>query len=222
MHPAGIKSITLVYRYIYIDTFKFHNCNNFNFEIRSKVKSSNSIQGPKTPTSNIPNQQPSRTGTPTQNRADSHPVAAREENSQSSCSYGRTTSNCSSVKSREPSGPQDELLEIINDFKNNVFTITEVERLVENWRNRNDVQQSFKDKQRQLTAMREEYERIQKRMKEEMKAPTPFDRIRKFFSKGKKGLFDIVMILSFITSLILVLYFYFVILFRFKRFFEWK
>lgn len=138
-------------------------------------------------------------------------MAAREENSQSSCSYGRTTSNCSSVKSREPSGPQDELLEIINDFKNNVFTITEVERLVENWRNRNDVQQSFKDKQRQLTAMREEYERIQKRMKEEMKAPTPFDRIRKFFSKGKKGLFDIVMILSFITSLILVLYFYFVI-----------
>lgn len=126
------------------------------------------------------------------------------------------------MKSREPSGPQDELLEIINDFKNNVFTITEVERLVENWRNRNDVQQSFKDKQRQLTAMREEYERIQKRMKEEMKAPTPFDRIRKFFSKGKKGLFDIVMILSFITSLILVLYFYFVILFRFKRFFEWK
>lgn len=148
------------------------------------------VQGPKTPTSNIPNQQPSRTGTPTQNRPDSHPVAAREENSQSSCSYGRTTSNCSSVKSREPSGPQDELLEIINDFKNNVFTITEVERLVENWRNRNDVQQSFKDKQRQLTAMREEYERIQKRMKEEMKAPTPFDRIRKFFSKGKKGSFE--------------------------------
>ena len=114
-------------------------------------------------------------------------MLAREENSQSSCSYGRATSNSGSTKSREPSGPQDELLEIINDFKNNVFTITEVERLVENWRNRNDVQQSFKDKQRQLTAMREEYERIQKRMKEEMKAPTPFDRIKKFFSKGKKG-----------------------------------
>lgn len=130
-------------------------------------------------------QQPSRTATPTQYRHDCHP-STREENSHSSYSYGRTTSS-SSTKSREPSGPQDELLEIINDFKNNVFTITEVERLVENWRNRNDVQQSFKDKQRQLTAMREEYERIQKRMKEEMKAPTPFDRIRKFFSKGKKG-----------------------------------
>lgn len=145
------------------------------------------LQGPKTPTSNAVSQQPSRTATPTQSRSDSHPIPAREENSQSSFSYGRTTSNSSSTKSREPSGPQDELLEIINDFKNNVFTITEVERLVENWRNRNDVQQSFKDKQRQLTAMREEYERIQKRIKEEMKAPTPFDRIRKFFSKGKKG-----------------------------------
>ncbi|KMQ95765.1 phosphoinositide 3-kinase adapter protein 1-like isoform x3 protein [Lasius niger] len=101
-------------------------------------------------------------------------------------SYNRTSSN-SSTKSREPSGPQDELLEIINDFKNNVFTISEVERLVENWQKRNDVQQSFKDKQRQLTAMREEYDRIQKRLKEEMKTPTPFDKIRKFFSKGKKG-----------------------------------
>lgn len=143
-------------------------------------------QALKTPTSNVASQQPSRTATPTQNRPDCHSILAREENSQSSCSYGRAASN-SSTKSREPSGPQDELLEIINDFKNNVFTITEVERLVENWRNRNDVQQSFKDKQRQLTAMREEYERIQKRMKEEMKTPTPFDKIRKFFSKGKKG-----------------------------------
>ncbi|CAL7952184.1 unnamed protein product [Xylocopa violacea] len=140
----------------------------------------------KTPTSNVASQQPSRAGTPTQNRPDCHPMHAREENGMSSYSYGRAASNSSSVKSREPSGPQDELLEIINDFKNNVFTIAEVERLVENWRNRNDVQQSFKDKQRQLTAMREEYERIQKRMKEEMKAPTPFDRIKKFFSKGKK------------------------------------
>ncbi|XP_026669368.1 phosphoinositide 3-kinase adapter protein 1 isoform X2 [Ceratina calcarata] len=132
--------------------------------------------GLKTPTSVVSSQQPSRAATPTKNRIDSQ---NREENSSSS--YGKASS-----KSREPSGPQDELLEIINDFKNNVFTITEVERLVENWRNRNDVQQSFKDKQRQLTAMREEYERIQKRMKEEMKAPTPFDRIKKFFSKGKK------------------------------------
>ncbi|XP_033231155.1 phosphoinositide 3-kinase adapter protein 1 isoform X2 [Belonocnema kinseyi] len=89
-------------------------------------------------------------------------------------------------KSRETSGPQDELLEILNDFKNNVFTISELETLVEDWKNRNDVQQSFKDKQRQLTAMREEYERIQKKIKDDMKAPTPFERIRKLFTKGKK------------------------------------
>ncbi|XP_070151881.1 uncharacterized protein Stumps isoform X2 [Polyergus mexicanus] len=134
----------------------------------------------------------SRTGTPTQGtRQDCHQNSpgTRDENcSQKICqnfSYNRTSSN-SSTKFREPSGPQDELLEIINDFKNNVFTISEVERLVENWQKRNDVQQSFKDKQRQLTAMREEYDRIQKRLKEEMKTPTPFDKIRKFFSKGKK------------------------------------
>ncbi|KAF7411823.1 hypothetical protein HZH66_000719 [Vespula vulgaris] len=142
--------------------------------------------GPKTPTLNGSHQAPSRTTTPTQNRSDNHGShPGGREDSQSSVSYGRTSSN-SSTRSKEHSRPQDELLEIINDFKNNVFTISEVERLVENWRNRNDVQQSFKDKQRQLTAMREEYERIQKKMKEEMKAPTPFDRIRKFFSKGKK------------------------------------
>ncbi|XP_072754308.1 uncharacterized protein Stumps [Anoplolepis gracilipes] len=132
----------------------------------------------------------SRTDTPTQNtRQECHQnsLGLRDEN-QKICqnfSYNRTSSN-SSTKSREPSGPQDELLEIINDFKNNVFTISEVERLVENWQKRNDVQQSFKDKQRQLTAMREEYDRIQKRLKEEMKTATPFDKIRKFFFKGKK------------------------------------
>lgn len=146
------------------------------------------MKGSKTPTTNLP---PSRTGTPTQGiRQECHhnPSGTRDDNcNQKMCqhiSYGRTSSNSST---REPSGPQDELLEIINDFKNNVFTISEVERLVENWQKRNDVQQSFKDKQRQLTAMREEYDRIQKQMKEEMKTPTPFDKIRKFFSKGKKG-----------------------------------
>ncbi|XP_025074367.1 uncharacterized protein LOC105428464 [Pogonomyrmex barbatus] len=146
--------------------------------------------GSKPNTTNLP---PSRTGTPTQNirqECVQNPLGAREDNCSQKISsqnhlYGRTSSN-SSTKSREPSGPQDELLEIINDFKNNVFTISEVERLVENWQKRNDVQQSFKDKQRQLMAMREEYDRIQKRLKEEMKTPTPFDKIRKFFSKGKK------------------------------------
>ncbi|XP_018337278.1 PREDICTED: phosphoinositide 3-kinase adapter protein 1 isoform X1 [Trachymyrmex septentrionalis] len=144
----------------------------------------------KTITTNTTNHPPSRTDTPTRQECpQENSLGTREDNcGQKICqnlSYGRTSSN-SSTKSREPSGPQDELLEIINDFKNNVFTISEVERLVENWQKRNDVQQSFKDKQRQLMAMREEYDKIQKQMKEEMKTPTPFDKIRKFFSKGKK------------------------------------
>ncbi|KAF4531210.1 hypothetical protein B566_EDAN014719 [Ephemera danica] len=63
-------------------------------------------------------------------------------------------------------GVQDELVEIINDFKNNVFTISEVEKLD------------------QLNSMREQYENIQEKMKEEMKSATPFDRIKNFF-RGK-------------------------------------
>ncbi|XP_029173623.1 phosphoinositide 3-kinase adapter protein 1 isoform X2 [Nylanderia fulva] len=151
------------------------------FQGTSKILSTNTTNSPQ-----------SRTSTPIQGvRQECHQNSpgVRDENCvQKICQnflYNRTSSN-GSTKSREPSGPQDELLEIINDFKNNVFTISEVERLVENWQKRNDVQQSFKDKQRQLTAMREEYDRIQRKLKEEMKTPTPFEKIRKFFSKGKK------------------------------------
>ncbi|XP_055698201.1 phosphoinositide 3-kinase adapter protein 1 isoform X2 [Phlebotomus papatasi] len=79
----------------------------------------------------------------------------------------------------------EELLEIINDFKNNVFTINEVEQLVSAWRNRNDVQQSYKDKQQQLKEMRDEYERLQSRMKETMKSPTPFERFKRLFTRSK-------------------------------------
>ncbi|KAL0274845.1 UNVERIFIED_CONTAM: hypothetical protein PYX00_002877 [Menopon gallinae] len=98
-----------------------------------------------------------------------------------------------SKRSRENSGNgiQEELIEIINDFKNNVFTISEVEKLVENWRNRNDVQQSFKEKQDQLMRMREEYERVQQKLKEEMKEvgrQSPMERLRNFFrGKSKEG-----------------------------------
>lgn len=83
------------------------------------------------------------------------------------------------------SSVDDELLEIMNDFKNNVFTIQEVEQLVLSWKCRNDVQQSYKDKQEQLTKMRSEYERLQEQMKEKLKRPTPFERMRKLFSRNK-------------------------------------
>ncbi|XP_028128582.2 phosphoinositide 3-kinase adapter protein 1 isoform X1 [Diabrotica virgifera virgifera] len=80
---------------------------------------------------------------------------------------------------------QKELAEIINDFKNNIHSITQAERLVEEWKNRNDVQKSFKEKQEQLTEMRIKYDQIQSKMKTAMKKPTPFERMRKLFSKPK-------------------------------------
>lgn len=61
------------------------------------------------------------------------------------CRKSSTSSNSSNKHSQH--GVQDELVEIINDFKNNVFTIAEVEKLVASWQNRHDVQQSFKEKQ---------------------------------------------------------------------------
>lgn len=81
----------------------------------------------------------------------------------------------------------DELLEIMNDFKNNVFTIQEVEQLVVSWKNRNDVQQSYKEKHDQLQHMRTEYERIQEQIKDKIKRPTPFERVRKLFSRNKSN-----------------------------------
>ncbi|XP_045478573.1 phosphoinositide 3-kinase adapter protein 1 isoform X1 [Harmonia axyridis] len=80
---------------------------------------------------------------------------------------------------------QKELLEIINDFKNNVHSISQVEKLVDEWKNRNDVQKSFKEKQEQLKEMRLRYEKIQHEMKVALKKPSPFERIKKIFSRHK-------------------------------------
>lgn len=93
-----------------------------------------------------------------------------------------------SVKSGKDICPltgQEELAEIITDFKNNVFSISEVEKLVMEWKNRNETQQSLKEKQEQLNKMRDEYDKIQMRIKDHMKRPTPFERVKKMFSKSK-------------------------------------
>ncbi|KAF5304250.1 hypothetical protein FQA39_LY09777 [Lamprigera yunnana] len=80
---------------------------------------------------------------------------------------------------------QRELLEIINDFKNNVHSISQVEKLVEEWKNRNDVQKSFKEKQQQLNEMRIRYEKIQHDMKTNTKKASPFELVKKLFFRGK-------------------------------------
>lgn len=90
----------------------------------------------------------------------------------------RQDSDASSKKSVD-----DELLEIINDFKNNVFTINEVEELVSSWKNRHDVKKNFNEKSQQLQKMREEYEKIQQKMKENLKRPSPFERMKRIFTR---------------------------------------
>lgn len=117
--------------------------------------------------------------------------------SDSSSTKSRSLGRSSSASTKSTAAADDELVEIINDFKNKVHSITEIEHLVEAWKNRDDVKQSFKDKQRQLSAMREEYERIQKTMKAEIKGPSPIDRIKNFF-KGKKG--KKIAIVSFLNT----------------------
>ncbi|KAG5681158.1 hypothetical protein PVAND_010618 [Polypedilum vanderplanki] len=111
----------------------------------------------------------------------SKPPQPSSKFSRSNNTLKRNDSDASSKKSVD-----DELVEIINDFKNNVFTIQECEELVNTWKNRNDVKKSFKEKQEQLQLMREEYEKIQERLKENLKRPSPFERVRRIFSKKQE------------------------------------
>ncbi|XP_050293410.1 uncharacterized protein LOC126733955 isoform X2 [Anthonomus grandis grandis] len=62
-----------------------------------------------------------------------------------------------------------ELAEIINDFKNKVHSLSEVEKLVNAWSKRNDVQKSFKEKQEHLKVLRREYENAQKLLEQNQK-----------------------------------------------------
>jgi hypothetical protein len=63
-----------------------------------------------------------------------------------------------SEQKHQQHGAQEGLSETLLDFKNNIFSTAEVEKFVENWQNRNHMQQSFKDKQEQLNQMCEDYE----------------------------------------------------------------
>lgn len=80
---------------------------------------------------------------------------------------------------------QKELLEIMNDFKNNVHSITQAEKLVDEWKNRNDVQKSFKEKQEQLNELRVKYHKMQIEMKNDHKS-SPFDAVTKLLFSWRK------------------------------------
>ncbi|KAH8247219.1 hypothetical protein KR038_000314 [Drosophila bunnanda] len=101
--------------------------------------------------------------------------------------YGtlKRSASDASAASNSRSNADDELAEIMHDFKNNVLSIRDVELLVERWKHRNDVQQSFREKQDQIDQLRREYERIQEQVKTHLKRETPFEKFKKFFSRGK-------------------------------------
>ncbi|XP_033236610.1 uncharacterized protein stumps isoform X2 [Drosophila pseudoobscura] len=101
--------------------------------------------------------------------------------------YGtlKRSASDASASSHNRSNADDELAEIMHDFKNNVLSIRDVELLVERWKHRNDVQQSFREKQDQIDQLRREYERIHEQVRSHLKRETPFERIKKFFSRPK-------------------------------------
>lgn len=99
--------------------------------------------------------------------------------------YGTLKRSVSDASSSARANVDDELAEIMHDFKNNVLSIREVEVLVEKWKHRNDVQQSFREKQDQIDQLRKEYERIQDQVRSHLKRETPFEKIKKLFSRHK-------------------------------------
>ncbi|KRG02255.1 phosphoinositide 3-kinase adapter protein 1 isoform X2 [Drosophila mojavensis] len=99
--------------------------------------------------------------------------------------YGTLKRSASDASSSTRANADDELAEIMHDFKNNVLSIRDVEVLVEKWKHRNDVQQSFREKQEQIDQLRREYERIHEHVKSQLKRETPFERIKKLFSRQK-------------------------------------
>ncbi|ALC45437.1 stumps [Drosophila busckii] len=103
-----------------------------------------------------------------------------------SASYGTLKRSASDASSSTRANADDELAEIMHDFKNNVLSIRDVELLVEKWKHRNDVQQSYREKQDQIDQLRREYERIHDHVKLQLKRETPFERIKKLFSRGAK------------------------------------
>lgn len=111
--------------------------------------------------------------------------ASLASNRYNSNGNGTLKRSCSNASSTAKSNADDDLAEIMYDFKNNILTIKEVEELVADWKNRNDVKQSYVEKQEQIEKMRATYEKIQEKMKCKLKRDTPFEKFKKLFTRQK-------------------------------------
>ena len=74
---------------------------------------------------------------------------------------------------------QEELLELMNDFKNNVYNMRELELLYENWRQRNDVQRDFRERQKELKEIQKEYKKIQENIRKQSRKQSSINRLMK-------------------------------------------
>ncbi|CAL8106388.1 unnamed protein product [Orchesella dallaii] len=98
------------------------------------------------------------------------------------CGINHTNNNSSEVTA--PLDPADEqLIELMNYFKNNTYDMHMVELLFESWKQRPDVQQSIEEKMKMLEKLREDYRKNSKGGK---KPSAILDRIKGALSIKKK------------------------------------
>lgn len=73
----------------------------------------------------------------------------------------------------------EQLIELMNDFKNKTYDMKQVELLFESWKQRPDVQNSIKEKMKMLEKLREEYRQITQQKNKISKKPSVLDMVRK-------------------------------------------
>nr|XP_022904988.1 uncharacterized protein LOC111417055 isoform X1 [Onthophagus taurus]XP_022904989.1 uncharacterized protein LOC111417055 isoform X1 [Onthophagus taurus] len=122
------------------------------------------------------------TETPTKDKTNSLP---RITSASSTSNISTTSQKSAAISFTGEDKVQTELFEILRDVTLNIHTYEQAEKLVEEWKNRNDVQKSFKEKAEQLNDMRRWYDKLQHDMKQGNKVST-FDRVKNLFLRKKK------------------------------------
>ncbi|CAG7816922.1 unnamed protein product [Allacma fusca] len=82
--------------------------------------------------------------------------------------------------------PDEDLIEIMNDFKKNTCSMKQLELLFEHWKKRSDVKMSYQERQARLKQMRMEYNQIQEKLNRGQRRPSVLDRVLHFFNTGRK------------------------------------
>ncbi|CAG7831513.1 unnamed protein product, partial [Allacma fusca] len=83
--------------------------------------------------------------------------------------------------------PDEDLIEIMNDFKNNVYSMKQLELLFEHWKRRTDVKMSYHERQSRLKQMRAEYSQIQEKINRGQRRPSVLEKVfHLLFKPGRK------------------------------------